>query len=183
MVEDKNIEWLGSVCVCFFPYLCRLWTPPSIWADAVLLSNFRSPEYIMALRGRNTSVGITFYQLFLLFRSAELVSLQSLPSVCAFVPKLCETLCSNVLAGVLNASQQVGNKLVDGAFVLHCSRNTLSNFNFITLTVKNRWGTKVCEMEGMHIVQVLNLLYSGPSYIMGVKFWKPPCAIHEYCDL
>uniref|UniRef100_A0A674CN03 Uncharacterized protein n=1 Tax=Salmo trutta TaxID=8032 RepID=A0A674CN03_SALTR len=30
-------------------YLCMLWTPPSIWADVVLLSNFRSPEYIMAL--------------------------------------------------------------------------------------------------------------------------------------
>uniref|UniRef100_A0A8C7L4J1 Uncharacterized protein n=1 Tax=Oncorhynchus kisutch TaxID=8019 RepID=A0A8C7L4J1_ONCKI len=32
-------------------YLCRLWTPPSIWADVVLFSNFRSPEYIMALQG------------------------------------------------------------------------------------------------------------------------------------
>uniref|UniRef100_A0A6Q2X0Z7 Uncharacterized protein n=1 Tax=Esox lucius TaxID=8010 RepID=A0A6Q2X0Z7_ESOLU len=30
-------------------YLCRLWTPPSIWADVVLFSNFRSPEYIMFL--------------------------------------------------------------------------------------------------------------------------------------
>uniref|UniRef100_A0A8D3AEJ6 Uncharacterized protein n=1 Tax=Scophthalmus maximus TaxID=52904 RepID=A0A8D3AEJ6_SCOMX len=34
-----------SFCV----YLCMLWTPPSIWADVVLFSNFRSPEYIMAL--------------------------------------------------------------------------------------------------------------------------------------
>lgn len=38
------------VCV----YLCKLWTPPSIWADAVLFSNFRSPEYIMALPGGKT---------------------------------------------------------------------------------------------------------------------------------
>ena len=55
-----------------------------------------------------------------------------------FVPELCETLCPNVLTGVLNAGQQVGDKLVDGAFVLHCSRNTLSHFNFITLTEENR---------------------------------------------
>lgn len=51
------------------------------------------------------------------------------------LPELCEALGSNVLTGVLNASQQVGNKLMDGAFVLHCSRNTLSNFNLVTFTV------------------------------------------------
>lgn len=52
------------------------------------------------------------------------------------LPELCEALGSDVLTGVLNASQQVGNKLVDGAFVLHRSRNTLSNFNLVTLTVR-----------------------------------------------
>uniref|UniRef100_A0A0E9W1N1 Uncharacterized protein n=1 Tax=Anguilla anguilla TaxID=7936 RepID=A0A0E9W1N1_ANGAN len=36
-------------------YLCRLCTPPSIWAEAVLFSNFRSPEYIMAL-GKESSL-------------------------------------------------------------------------------------------------------------------------------
>uniref|UniRef100_A0A674N9H3 Uncharacterized protein n=1 Tax=Takifugu rubripes TaxID=31033 RepID=A0A674N9H3_TAKRU len=46
-------------------YLCRLWTPPSICADAVLFSNFRSPEYIMALTGRNTLLHIPFTSLFL----------------------------------------------------------------------------------------------------------------------
>lgn len=32
-------------------YLCKPWTPPSFWAEVVLFSNFRSPEYIMALSG------------------------------------------------------------------------------------------------------------------------------------
>lgn len=58
--------------------------------------------------------------------------------MCVSVPELCETLCSDVLTGVLNAGQQVGDKLVDGAFVLHCSRNTLSNFDFIALTAKKK---------------------------------------------
>lgn len=53
-----------------------------------------------------------------------------------FLPELCETLGSDVLTRVLNASKKVGNKPVDGAFVLHCSRNALSNFNLIALTVK-----------------------------------------------
>uniref|UniRef100_A0A8C9XVT0 Secreted protein n=1 Tax=Sander lucioperca TaxID=283035 RepID=A0A8C9XVT0_SANLU len=60
-------HWKTSLCCIVYVYLCRLWTPPSIWADVVLFSNFRSPEYIMALpdgkkfhythqtsRGRNT---------------------------------------------------------------------------------------------------------------------------------
>lgn len=64
--------------------------------------------------------------------------------VCVFVPELCETLGSDVLTGVLNAGQQVGDKLVDGAFVLDCSRNTLSNFDFIALTVKKSVRVKVC---------------------------------------
>lgn len=64
-------------------------------------------------------------------------------TVCIFLPELCEALGSNVLTGVLNARQQVGNKLVDGAFVLHCSRNTLSNFNLITLTVRGEEEKKV----------------------------------------
>lgn len=75
-------ELRGSVCVCVFPYLCRLWTPPSIWADAVLLSNFRSPEYIMALWGRNTSADVQFYCL--LLGSAEFVSLHIHRCVCLY---------------------------------------------------------------------------------------------------
>lgn len=47
---------------------------------------------------------------------------------------MCEALCADVLTGVLNAGQQVGNKLVDGAFVLHRPRDALSHFNLITLT-------------------------------------------------
>lgn len=69
--------------------------------------------------------------------------------LCVYLPELCETFGSDVLTGVLNASQKVGNKLVDGAFVLHRSRNTLSNFNLITLTVKGRGGIKVSDMTGL----------------------------------
>lgn len=58
------------------------------------------------------------------------------PSVCVVLPELRETLRSDVLTGVLNASQQVGDKLMDGAFVLHRSRNSLSNFNLVALTVR-----------------------------------------------
>lgn len=39
----------------------------------------------------------------------------------AVVPKLCKALCSDVLAGVLDSSMEVGDKLMDGAFVLYCS--------------------------------------------------------------
>lgn len=34
-------------------YEWRPCTPPSTWADVVLFSNFSSPEYIMALRGKD----------------------------------------------------------------------------------------------------------------------------------
>uniref|UniRef100_A0A8B9RRF5 Uncharacterized protein n=1 Tax=Accipiter nisus TaxID=211598 RepID=A0A8B9RRF5_9AVES len=40
------IHWQGPA-----PLPC---TPPSTWADVVLFSNFSSPEYIMALRGKDT---------------------------------------------------------------------------------------------------------------------------------
>lgn len=59
-------------------------------------------------------------------------------------PELCETLGSNVLTRVLNASQKVGNKLVDGALVLHGSRNALSNFNLIALTVRREESWSEC---------------------------------------
>lgn len=53
---------------------------------------------------------------------------------CVCVPELCETLGADVLTGVLNAGQQVGDELVDGAFVLDGSRDALSYFNLIALT-------------------------------------------------
>ena len=49
------------MCVCVCVYLCMLWTPPSIWADDVLLSNFRSPEYIMALQEERNPVKPLFH--------------------------------------------------------------------------------------------------------------------------
>lgn len=49
------------------------------------------------------------------------------------VPKLCKALSSYVLAGVLNSSMEVWDKLMDGAFVLYSARHTLSYFNLITL--------------------------------------------------
>lgn len=63
-------------------------------------------------------------------------------SMFVFLPELGEAFGSDVLAGVLNASEQVRNKLVDGAFVLHSSGNTLSDFNLIVLTVRGEEGER-----------------------------------------
>ncbi|TNN64686.1 hypothetical protein EYF80_025093 [Liparis tanakae] len=40
---------------------------------------------------------------------------------------------------VLDPSQQVGNKLVNGAFVLHCSRNALSHFDLDKFCSSTHW--------------------------------------------
>lgn len=72
---------------------------------------------------------------------------------CVSVPELSEALGPDVLTGVLNASQQVGDELVDGAFVLHGSRDALSHFNFIALAVREQKG----EFSLFTLV-VLNLL-------------------------
>jgi hypothetical protein len=45
-----SIDGFSYFCWFSCTYLCRLWTPPSICADVVLLSNFNSPEYIMDLQ-------------------------------------------------------------------------------------------------------------------------------------
>lgn len=58
--------------------------------------------------------------------------------MCLHVPQLCEALSTDVLAGMLNANEEIWNKLMDGAFILNCPRNSLSYFNLITLTERER---------------------------------------------
>ena len=48
------------------------------------------------------------------------------------LPDLGQTLGTNVLAGVLDASDQVGDKFVDGPFVLHSPRHPLSHLDFVS---------------------------------------------------
>lgn len=50
------------------------------------------------------------------------------------VPEQCETLGPDVLAGMLDAGQQVGDELVDGALVLDGSRDALSHLDLVALT-------------------------------------------------
>lgn len=59
-----------------------------------------------------------------------------------FLPELSEAFGTNVLTGVLNSCQQVGNKLVDGALVLHRSRDTLSYFDLVALARRKQENIK-----------------------------------------
>lgn len=129
-------ELRGSVCVCVCVSI-----PVQAVDPTLHLSRCRSPFKFQISRVHHGSVRkrhINWRSILTFIIGIRWIRFSSHPSLCVFVPEMCETLCSDVLAGVLNASQQVGDKLVDGAFVLHCSRNSLSNFNFITFTVKIR---------------------------------------------
>lgn len=53
------------------------------------------------------------------------------------VPELCETLGADVLTGMLDAGQQVGDELVDGAFVLDSSRDALCDFDLVALAARS----------------------------------------------
>lgn len=139
MVEDENSEWLSCVDLCVCVWLVSI--PVQAVDPTLYLSWCCSPFKFQISRVHHGSVRkkhINWRSILPFIIRIPCISFSSNPSLCVFVPELCETLCSNVLTGVLNASQEVGDKLVDGAFVLHCSRNTLSNFNFITFTVKIR---------------------------------------------
>lgn len=52
------------------------------------------------------------------------------------LPQLCEALGTDVLTRVLDPDQKIRDELMDGAFVLDGSGNTLRHFDLITLTVK-----------------------------------------------
>lgn len=58
--------------------------------------------------------------------------------VAVFSPHLRQALGTNILAGVLDASNQVWHKLVDGALVLYSTGDPLCNFNFICFTENHR---------------------------------------------
>lgn len=48
-------------------------------------------------------------------------------------PDLGQALGTNILAGMLDPSNQVWNELVDRALVLHCARDPLGHFDFVCL--------------------------------------------------
>lgn len=137
------VLWDRVLCV----YLCRLWTPPSTWADTVLLSNFRSPEYIIALWTKQVKEDSKHWMPRLVDLHVH-TSCESL-LLCARlfyiyplgrrlrVPKLRKALSSYVLAGVLDSSMEVWDKLMDGAFVLYSAWHALSYFNLITLAERD----------------------------------------------
>lgn len=50
-------------------------------------------------------------------------------------PDLGQALGTNILAGMLDPSNQVWNELVNRAFVLHCAGDPLGHFDFVCLTV------------------------------------------------
>ena len=58
--------------------------------------------------------------------------------MCVCVPELGEALGSDVLTGVLDPSQQVGNKLMDRALVLDRPRHTLGHLDLVTLTAERQ---------------------------------------------
>lgn len=128
----------------------------------VLFSNFRSPQYISALKGQKEAglqdVGGSTEtprtpSLHLCLSSSPFVTLYFKVGVA--VPELGEAFGPDVLTGVLNTSQQVGDELVDGAFILHGSRDALSNFNLVTFTVKKDGKIKLGEFCWVRTVLLL----------------------------
>lgn len=103
-------------------YEWRLWTPPSTCAEEVLFSNLSSPEYIMALKEQMSDMGSCL--------GPAPLPMSRLPNL----PDLGQTLGTNVLTGVLDASDQIGDKFVDGPFVLHSPRHPLGHFDFVSFT-------------------------------------------------
>ena len=72
---------------------------------------------------------------------------------------------------MLDSSDQVRNKLMEASFVLHTTRNTLCNFDFITLTVgKNRKNYNKHSSKNQR-KYTLNLVE--------LHFWKGNCYFHK----
>lgn len=67
------------------------------------------------------------------------------------LPHLGQTLGTNILAGVLDASDQVGDKFVDGPFVLHGPRHPLGHLDFVSFTAGkgNRHGRGQSQDEAV----------------------------------
>lgn len=85
----------------------------------------------MALEGQVAAVGS--------WPGSASLPMCTLPSL----PDLGQTLGTNVLAGVLDAGDQVGDKFVDGPFVLHCPRHPLGHLDFVSFTaVRQETGTR-----------------------------------------
>lgn len=57
-------------------------------------------------------------------------------------PKNREAFCADVLASVLDPSDKVRDKLMDGAFVLHRTGHTLSHLYRVPLTAKQPTSTQ-----------------------------------------
>lgn len=65
------------------------------------------------------------------------------------VPELREILGPDVLTGMLDAGQQVGDELVDGALVLDGSRDALSYLDLVALTASTEEALKVRDTTEM----------------------------------
>lgn len=70
---------------------------------------------------------------------------------------------------MLDASNQVRDKLVDGPFVLHRPRNSLGHFDFVSLTV----GRNMKLPQGLDQMQGMGLT-CRPSYLK-YRLWLPRC--------
>lgn len=64
------------------------------------------------------------------------------------LPNLGQTLGTNILAGVLDASNQVGNKLMDGSFILNSPRHPLGHLDFVCFTAGRARETWVKSKHG-----------------------------------
>lgn len=70
--------------------------------------------------------------------------LGTLPSL----PDLGQTLSTNVLAGVLDAGDQVGDEFVDGPFVLHGPRHPLGHLDLVRFTAVRQEARSAQEAAG-----------------------------------
>ena len=60
-------------------------------------------------------------------------------------PDLGQALGTNILAGMLDPSNQVRNELVDRALVLHCAGDPLGHFDFVCLTAREHKSRKLVK--------------------------------------
>lgn len=88
------------------------------------------------------------------------------------VPELCETLRPDVLTGMLDAGQQVGDELVDGAFVLDGSRDALSDLDLVALAAR---------MEEEAVLGSLTRQRGQCGYLSNIEFDIQSCNYQTFC--
>lgn len=85
-------------------------------------------------------------------------------------PDLGQALGTNILAGMLDPSNQVWNELVDRALVLHCARDPLGHFDFVCLAA---WEHKSRKFVKQRSPQKLDLLPQSTISYLKYRFWLP----------